>query len=196
MTHSPIEDLVADHLRRVRMLRVEFEDERARLQAKGDELLAAARAAEERAAAERAAGQLAAEQLAAEQLAAEQLAAEQRGSAAGPQPFVDIDAARREEQLREATTRAAAEQARAVAAENAQWAAARAAEQPPVAEHAVAGWRPVGDPTALQEDELRAAREAIARSAAARRAAERVEPVDYDGYDQESEYFRRKDWFS
>ncbi len=35
----------------------------------------------------------------------------------------------------------------------------------------------------------------MARSAAARRAAERVEPVDYDGYDQESEYFRSKNWF-
>ncbi len=150
------------------MLRVEFEDERARLEAKGDELLAEARAAEERTAAE-------------------------QEPITQPQPVVDLDAIRHEEQLRETMARAAAEQARIAAASN----ELRVAEQrPAVAEqHVPTSWSPPAHAASLDDDALREAREAMARSAAARRAAERVEPVDYDGYDQESEYFRGKNWF-
>ncbi|MEU4706033.1 hypothetical protein AB0G00_06325 [Nocardia salmonicida] len=155
------------------MLRAEFEDERARLEAKGAELLAEARAAEER--------------------VAEQQAAAQQEPVTEPQPVVDIDAIRREEQLRDATARAAAEQARAAAAAL----EVRAAEQqaPAAVQHTPTNWSPPSGAGSPEDDALREAREAIARSAAARRAAERVEPVDYDGYDQESEYFRGKNWF-
>ncbi|MFE9786319.1 hypothetical protein ACFYO7_13155 [Nocardia salmonicida] len=168
MSRSPIGDLVAEHLRRVRMLRAEFEDERARLEAKGDELLAQARAAEQQAAA-------------------------QQEPVTEPQPVIDIDAIRREEQLRDAMARAAAEQVRASTATS----EIRAAEQQATAaeQHTPTNWSPRGGASSLEDDALREAREAIARSAAARRAAERVEPVDYDGYDQESEYFRGKNWF-
>lgn len=173
MSRSPIGDLVAEHLRRVRMLRAEFEDERARLEAKGDELLAEARAAEER--------------------AAEQQAAAQQEPVTEPQPVIDIDAIRREEQLRDAMARTAAEQARAAAAI---FEVGAAEQQATTAEqHTPTNWSPPGGASSLEDDALREAREAIARSAAARRAAERVEPVDYDGYDQESEYFRGKNWF-
>lgn len=173
MSYSPIGDLVAEHLRRVRMLRVEFENERARLEAKGEELLAEARAAEER--------------------AAEQQEVGEQEPVTEPQPVVDLDAIRREEQLREAMARAAAEQARIAAASN----ELRAAEQRPAAaeQHVPTSWSPPSGAAQLGDDALREAREAMARSAAARRAAERVEPVDYDGFDQESEYFRGKNWF-
>lgn len=173
MSRSPIGDLVAEHLRRVRMLRAEFEDERARLEAKGDELLAEARAAEERAAEEQEAGE--------------------QEPITEPQPVIDLDVIRREEQLREAMARAAAEQACIAAASN----EVRAAEQRPAAadQHVPTNWSPPTHAASLDDDALREAREAMARSAAARRAAERVEPVDYDGYDQESEYFRSKNWF-
>lgn len=173
MSYSPIQDLVAEHLRRARMLRAEFEDERARLQAIGDNLLAEARAAEER--------------------AAEQQAAEQQEPITEPQPVVDFDAIRREEQLRDAIARAAVEQSHVAASDNEP---STGRHRSAVAEqYTPASWSPAGSPASLDEEQLREAREAIARSAAARRAAERVEPVDYDGYDQESEYFRGKNWF-
>ncbi|MGW6423797.1 hypothetical protein ACWF82_14060 [Nocardia sp. NPDC055053] len=172
MSYSPIQDLVAEHLRRARILRAEFEDERARLQAIGDNLLAEARAAEER--------------------AAEQ-AAEQQEPITEPQPVIDFDAVRREEQLRDAMARAAAEQARVTTPDNE---LRTGRHRSVVAEqHTPESSAPAGGAPSLDEDQLREAREAIARSAAARRAAERVEPVDYDGYDQESEYFRGKSWF-
>ncbi|MEV0332999.1 hypothetical protein [Nocardia sp. NPDC050717] len=171
MSYSPIEDLVAEHLRRVRMLRVEFEDERARLQAKGDAFLAAARDAEQR--------------------AAEQEAPQQDNGReeppTEPHPAIDLDAVRREEQQREAMAHAAAERARAIAEEQA------TGQRPALTTQQQ--WPPADNATTLHEDQLREAREAIARSAAARRAAERVEPIDYDGYDQESEYFRGRNWF-
>ena len=173
MSRSPIGDLVAEHLRRVRMLRAEFEDERARLEAKGDELLAEARAAEER--------------------AAEEQSAAQQEPGTEPQPVIAIDAIRREEQLRDAMARGAAEQARVSAATFEVRAAVQQAAN--AEEHTPTNWSPLGGASSLEDDALREAREAIARSAAARRAAERVEPVDYDGYDQESEYFRGKNWF-
>ncbi|MFD6388825.1 hypothetical protein [Nocardia sp. NPDC060259] len=172
MSYSPIQDLVAEHLRRARMLRAEFEDERARLQAIGDNLLAEARAAEER--------------------AAEQQAAEQQEPITEPHPVIDFDAVRREEQLRDAMARSAAEQARIATSDNEP---RTGRHRSAVAEHTPESWAPAGGAPALDDDQLREAREAIARSAAARRAAERVEPVDYDGYDQESEYFRGKSWF-
>lgn len=162
MSYSPIGDLVAEHLRRARMLRAEFEDERARLQAKGDELLAEPQAAEQEPVTE-------------------------------PQPVVDLDAIRREEQQRETMARAAAEQVGIPAAGNEFGAAG---QRPATAEqHVPPSWSTPSAAASLDEDTLREAREAIARSAAARRAAERVEPVDYDGFDQESEYFRGKNWF-
>ncbi|WP_336085274.1 hypothetical protein [Nocardia sp. SSK8] len=180
MSNSPIEDLVAEHLRRVRMLRVEFEDERARLQAKGDALLAAAQAAEQRAAEER--------------------AAEEEAAARAVQPEPDSDEIlRREAARREWVAPAPAEQRWPVTTNSeVQAAAPRATEQrfaptaPPVA---VPGPPQSDDEAARREAEQYEAREAIARSIAARRAAAVVEPVDYDGYDQESEYFRGKNWF-
>lgn len=151
MSHSPIADLVDNYLRRVRALRVEFEDERARLEAKGDELLAAAQAAEAAQA---------------------------------------IDTGQAVEAARATDTGQTVEAARATDSGRAAEQAVEQVVQQPGAEPSL----PVYAEVVRREEELREAREAIARSAAARRANERFEPVDYDGYDPEGEYFRRKSW--
>ncbi|MGM7644151.1 hypothetical protein ACSVDM_04560 [Nocardia sp. JW2] len=157
------------------MLRAEFDDERARLQATGDMLLAAARAEEQR--------------------VAEQTSAAKE---AVPQPALPIndETARGEaEQIRWAAMPANSSHQSTPVDDG-----TRAVPQP--VQHIGAAEPtaytpespPLDNESARREAELREAREAIARSAAARRAAEVVEPVDYDGYDQESEYFRGRNW--
>ncbi|MFF0542630.1 hypothetical protein [Nocardia thailandica] len=165
---SPIADLVAEHLRRVRMLRNEFEDELARLQVTGDGLLGAAEAVEEQAGGD-------------------------DGTGALPEEPADGGRHRLAEGDEVMASHTAVAPRRPVTA-----AAALPAMTPVAgAEVAVPVAGPdtgTGDELSRREVELREAREAIARSVAARRANQNFQPVDYEGFDQESEYYRHRNW--
>ncbi|MGW5570073.1 hypothetical protein ACWEVD_02635 [Nocardia thailandica] len=172
MTASPIADLAAEHLRRVRMLRAEFEDERARLQARGDELLAVVEATAQDAVDRQ----------------------DDEPAAAEPSAPVSGGGRHREPEPDEPTVRIAQAAVLPPVPPVAEPPAAHPSGEPRAAVSTSGAGATVDDEVSRREIELREAREAIARSIAARRARQNFDPVDYEGYDQESEYYRRKNW--